>query len=353
MKKINANYFIRHVEFGGLIETFFLMAVVSLLSLRAGLFVFDYPQIGSETLHIAHVLWGGLLMFFGLMCGMTLLNKEGRYMAAVLGGAGFGVFIDELGKFVTHDNNYFYQPTFALIYVIMMFLFLLLRTIERAIPPSPQEYLVNAMELVKDAVVHDLDQDEQEMALALLKKADLDEPLAKHLKQFIAKIEAIPPKPKTQWQSWMEKLKDTYRQVIVNPYFSQVVILYFALMAVFSLIVSVLFVDATGFWIGGLRLSALAMTILVTVGSFLLYRKRRREGYEWYRYAVIVAILFFQFFLMYFQPFIAIILLVIYLLTLVVLNYALMREELESVKPKRFDVYSWFRSSLKIFVVRK
>jgi hypothetical protein len=44
-----------------------------------------------------------------------------RRAAAIVGGVGF--FIDELGKFITEDNNYFYNPAAALIYLIFIGLF--------------------------------------------------------------------------------------------------------------------------------------------------------------------------------------------------------------------------------------
>jgi len=33
-------------------------------------------------------------------------------------------FIDELGKFITSDNNYFFQPTISLIYIVFIIIFL-------------------------------------------------------------------------------------------------------------------------------------------------------------------------------------------------------------------------------------
>ncbi|QQS18516.1 hypothetical protein IPL68_00120 [Candidatus Saccharibacteria bacterium] len=44
-------------------------------------------------------------------------------VVAFLGGVGFGVFIDEIGKLITRDNNYFYRPAIGIIYAIFVGLF--------------------------------------------------------------------------------------------------------------------------------------------------------------------------------------------------------------------------------------
>ena len=55
-----------------------------------------------------------------------------------IAGAGFGTFIDELGKFITRDHDYFFRPTAGLLYVIFVLLFLAFRALDRLTLPAPQ-----------------------------------------------------------------------------------------------------------------------------------------------------------------------------------------------------------------------
>src|SRR5574341_1028791 len=75
---------------------------------RMFLFLTGYPQLGGGTLHIAHVLWGGLLLFVAMLLPLLLANRSTYMLSAIVGGIGVGLFIDEVGKFITKTNDYFY-----------------------------------------------------------------------------------------------------------------------------------------------------------------------------------------------------------------------------------------------------
>jgi hypothetical protein len=105
---------IRSVDMTRLLDTVLLCAVATILFIRLDLWLTNYPQLGGHGLHIANLLWGGLLTLIAIGLMLAFVSPGARKAAAVVGGIGLGLFIDELGKFVTSDNNYFFKPTAAI-----------------------------------------------------------------------------------------------------------------------------------------------------------------------------------------------------------------------------------------------
>src|SRR3989344_5480585 len=182
MRKFNFHYFPRDIDSGDLVENFLVSAIASILVIRLFLQITGFPILGGANFHIAHMLWGGFLMMVAVIGLLVFLNKETKYIASVVGGIGFGAFIDELGKFITNDNNYFYQPTIGIIYVVFVLLFLGARVIEKYFKPNMQEYAINALDMTKQLLMHDLDKDEKRRTRYLLKKSDPENPIVIMLK---------------------------------------------------------------------------------------------------------------------------------------------------------------------------
>ena len=78
---------------------------VTVAVVRGFLDMTGYPQIGGGGLHISHVLWGGLLLFVAALALLTIDYRPVYVVASILAGAGFGLFIDEVGKFITNNYN--------------------------------------------------------------------------------------------------------------------------------------------------------------------------------------------------------------------------------------------------------
>jgi len=170
-----------------LLDTFLISAVATIVVIRIFLEATGYPQLGGGGLHIAHVLWGGLGMLVAIVLLLLYTTSTTRLVAAVAGGAGFGAFVDELGKFVTSDNDYFFKPTAAILYALFVILFLATREVRRFRGLSPEECLVNSVELAERLASGTLTADDRDRALQLLARADQAHPLVAPLRaSFLA-----------------------------------------------------------------------------------------------------------------------------------------------------------------------
>lgn len=167
---------VRNIDTGRLFDIFLASAIATVLVTRLYLHLAGYPQIGGSTLHIAHLLPGGIAMMIALLITLGSINRSSRELAAYLGGFGFGLFWDELGKFITNDNNYFYQPTIGLLYVSFIVLYLVLRYVARR-SYHPEDYLANATSIIMEGTIGELDPREYARAKELLAQADPKHPM--------------------------------------------------------------------------------------------------------------------------------------------------------------------------------
>lgn len=98
------------------------VAALTILITRVALALSGYPQVGGSEFHIAHAVWGGLLLMISLALVLALANRWAYPVAAVLGGVGVGLFLDEIGKFITQDNDYFHPLAAPLCYTLLALL---------------------------------------------------------------------------------------------------------------------------------------------------------------------------------------------------------------------------------------
>lgn len=242
---------VRSSGFGALHETLLITAVATVLVIRTQLWLTHYPQLGGHGLHIAHLLWGGLFMLVAIGLLLTFLGRHVRRAAAVVGGIGFGFFIDELGKFITSDNNYFYKPAAALIYLIFVALFLLARWAQRCGPLSERERVANVVDLVAGAVRGGLTAGDRRAAIALLDGTDPTDPLVPRVRALVGALEPLPPAQPSWLQRWAADARALEARLTNSARFPDVLTAVFALWALLSLLAATELALALVFELGG------------------------------------------------------------------------------------------------------
>jgi len=336
VKKFNFHYFPRDFEAGDFIENFLVSAVFNVLFWRFYLSLAGWPKIIFGSFYIQHVLIGGMLMAIAMSILFVFLNREAKYLASWIGGAGFGIYIDEIGKYLTHDNNYFYQPAIAIIYVIIILIFLISRSIEKYFKPTTQEYATNALELAKNAIMHDLDTDGKQRALFLLKFTQKDDLVSHALEKALKSIRAVPIDKPHVFHLIKTYLKNSYLSLIRYKYFIRLTVGFFMISAIINFSNSIInFKNIESFPDWGQLVFSIVSGVLVISGSFfLIYKRSRRYAYEMFKYAVLTSIFLTQFFRFLENQLSAITVLLFSLVILSTLQYLIYEEKLLISKKK-------------------
>ena len=304
----------RSVDIGGLQDAFLISSVTTILVVRSELWLTNYPQLGGGKLHIAHLLWGGVFMLLALGLLLSFVGRSLRKPSAVIGGIGFGLFLDEVGKFVTADNDYFFKPTAAIIYIVFVALFLVSRAMQHRRGFSDRENLVNAVDLLAESARRGLDQDERRRALELLDQADSADPLVAPVRKLVEEAEAIAPR-RALPARLAARGRACLRGLVEQPRFPRVVGWVFTAWALVSIAAIGLLVLAVGLKLGGVSgleidgvdnrlsiiktaslLSSVAAGGLVIYGVWKLRRGLRLAAYRLFDRALLVQIFIGQFF---------------------------------------------------------
>ena len=270
-----------------------------MLGNRVFLVITGYPQLGNGTLHISHAIWGAAMMAIAIVISISFLGPFTRSVAAFLGGAGFGWFIDELGKFITRDVNYFFEPTFALIYITFIGMYLAFRSLERR-NYSPEEGMLNALEALKSAALGQLDEPSRREALALFDSTNpTPGPLAGRVRGLLGDTPALPPEDPPWPARLAATLRRRYTDITAHPRFPTVVDLLFLALA------SVAIIDVIGLGLDGpgvvtfsewaALVSSVVAGALIVTGALLLHHSRA-EAYRWFDRGLLVHLYVVQIF---------------------------------------------------------
>lgn len=205
-------------------ETYLLITLLSFAAsvvlTRLFLELTGYPQLGGGGLHVAHVLWGGLLLFIAALLPLILTNRWAFTFSAMLAGAGVGLFIDEVGKFITQNNNYFYPAAAPIIYAFFLLTVLLYLQVRRPSMKEPRSELYNALDAMEEILDNDLSSDERD-ALKIQLQAAASKPdppnlnllantLLKYLDDPALQLSDMPPDLLERLLSRIEAIEKKY-----------------------------------------------------------------------------------------------------------------------------------------------
>ena len=321
----------RSYVLGQQLDTFLVCAASAVVINRALLIALGYPQIGSRKpggIHISHSIYGGFAMMIATCVAIAFLAPATRWFVAIVGGFGFGWYVDELGKYVS-NAGYLFKPALALIYIVFILMFLVFRAMA-ARAYLPDDALVNALESLKAASLGSLDDRQRRDALLRLERLGPDSSFATRVHELLADAPATPPRPPGLVRRTRTRIREWYTEWTRSRSFTTILDVFFVVLAVGSVSEVVGFtLEGPGFDKPSARIATGAAAfagVLVIIGIVQL-RRNRLEAYRWFDRAMLVRILVVNVFLFQQQQFAATIGLAVDLVVWAMLRSAMAVEE--------------------------
>ncbi len=212
----------------------------TVIGTRVFLDVTGYPQISGGVFHIAHVLWGGLLLFAGGLAPLLFMHRSVYFVSALLPGGGVGLLIDEIGKFITVSNDYFFPLAAPLSYVFFIGVVIVYLRARTSRLRGARGALYHALDRIVDVVDHDLDAAEHRLLLERLQMVLTAKDATEDMRTLAMGMIEVLNEPALQVQpersAWWERLLQRAEAVEARRLSRRVTrLLLSALLIVFSL----------------------------------------------------------------------------------------------------------------------
>ncbi len=225
------------------IENLLVAFALTLVGIRVFLAATGYPQLGAGMLHIAHVLWGGVLLLAAVVLALMYANAAALRWSAYLAGIGWAFFIDEVGKFITADADYFFRPAAPIIYLSFLSLWYLVIYVGRFPASDELTQFYHILDMLGEVVEARADPEEFELMrdqLLTLSRHTSDtfvDELAYDLLRFVDREEVhMREQTVSPFARWMIRIHQQTHPALLSPLVAYV--LYPSALALYAVALS-------------------------------------------------------------------------------------------------------------------
>ena len=163
---------------------------------------------------------GGLLLFLAVLALLLFANPWVYPLGAALGGVGVGLFMDEVGKFITQSNDYFYPWAAPIIYTFFLLTVMIYLRVNRQRQQDARTEMYHALDLLAEVLDHDLEPSEHAELIQHLSQVEKssDNPdlsrLSALLLEFVSERDLhLAPEHPEAWQrvtQWLKSIEERW-----------------------------------------------------------------------------------------------------------------------------------------------